>query len=642
MKPNLKRYYVTPLPANSGNAPLSLAIAFIVGLYCNLQALDLPEMQEFAVSGLNEFRFADGYDISPDLLPLPPRPWKYLTNSTDVRAGLHGLYLKTRFDVEEPSLGYNPGEPVYREYLSRRTIGFEMDPFFMEAGHISTQFGRGLTLSLKEDRDIEQYTLLDGLYGQLRYSWLTIQAVAGRPIKQVSRPFALLDFSGWDEPDTILVLDGANMRMRNIVAGAYAEAFLPVDKLAFPLLSSGSIGGGLVRYDENVGPLLLGFGDTAVFEKPFWYQNKESFYLPSVSVNLARGGFGLSIDNAWMTGRIHSYVIDSVLGAYNSASKTPVEASTYISANALFSGVSLLAEYKNYFYDRTDAFSDNEFSAFLVPPSARFLHSWHLLNKHMLSNLMGDDLGYNFLLNASPFASTMLTVNFSYGGFHDGEKSLQINPNSNYWEAYAEWAQESWERLNFKVGFDYGKLDPNPPNQNVTFRTLACDIEAGPFGKGHAFSFMLESQLNDKLFFAEKDSAAAKGLISREISPDVLQTEEDTIQCASLVPDDKWPHHRQYAFNLLATLSYHFSPWFSLSLTLEREVLPERDNVHIVTEIESMVNNYASIGLNLKPSPKHTITIEYGSMSGGKKCTLGTCTDLPAFKGFKLAVTSML
>jgi hypothetical protein len=646
MKRNSKRNSVTRPTLISEKTPSLAAVAFLAGLFFSLQAQDMPFVQQLTVSGLNELRFADGYDISRDV----PRPWKYLTNSTDVRVGLRGLYLKTRFDVEEPSLGYNPTEPVYREYFSRRTLGFEMDPFFIEAGHVTTQFGRGLTLSLKEDRETEQYSLLDGVFGQLRYSWLTLQAVAGRPVDTLSRPAALLGVSGGRDPDTVLALVGADMRMRDLVVGAYTEAFFPVEKAIFSFLSSGSVGGGLVRYDAEVGPLTH---DMVKPERTFWYQNRKSFYLPSIALNMARGGFGLSIDNAWMTGKIHEHYIstDSVLSTFDSAYTTPVGSSTYISANALFLGVSLLAEYKNYFYDRvkyknnlvdgrTVTFS-KEVSALLVPPNSRYQYSWHLLNKHLLSNLMDDALGYNFLITASPRKSTVVTANFSFGGDHDSVKSLRIKPKSDYWDAYAEWVEDAGERFNIKVGFDYGKLDP--AYQNVTFRTLACDIEAGPFGKGHAFGLVLESQLNDKLFLAEKDSAALRNLIIRKVPSDSL-VNPDTFGLDYLVPDDERTHYRQYAFNLLATLSYYFSPWLSLSLTLEREqVLESPENIHVVTDIESTkVNNYASIGVNLKPSPKHTILLEYGSMSGGRKCTLGTCVDLPMFKGFKLTITSML
>jgi hypothetical protein len=592
-------------PKNSGRRLFPPIIVFLSGLLCIIHAADAPSSACLTVSGLNELRFADGDDISHDL----PRPWNYLVNSTDIRAGIHGLYLKTRFDIEEPSLGYNPHEPVYREYLSRRTIGFETAPLLIEAGHISAQFGRGLTLSLKEDREVELYTLLDGVYGQLRYSWLTVQAVAGRPLDRTNRPVDLLNVGSGGGSDTIFVLTGADQRFRDLVAGGYAETFLPVDKAPFSFLSSGSIGGGVVRYSTEVGPLSPAFHDTVALERPFWYQNRTSLYFPSASLNLARGGLGVSVENAWMAGEIHRYVNsgDSVRGAFDSTLTTPVGSSTYLTANALVAGISVLTEYKNYFYDRTSAYS-NEISAFFVPPAVRYQHSWHLLNKHMLSNLMADALGYNILITGSPRRATLLTADFSYGGRHNGKERLAINPESDYWEAYGEWAEEAGDRFNVKVGFDYGKLDPE--QQKVTFRTLACDIEAGPFGKGHSFGLVLESQLNDKTFFIKGSPEAP---------------------------------YRQYAFNVLGTPSYHFSPCFSVAVTLEREVtLDGQDVFDAATDIETKVRNYALLGVNIKPSANHTITLEYGSMSGGKKCTLGTCVDLPPFKGLKVMITSML
>ncbi|MBN1574940.1 MAG: hypothetical protein JW913_00205 [Chitinispirillaceae bacterium] len=629
-------------PINNRSIVLPLTVAGILGFRCCLHSMDVPSIPELSVSGLNELRFADGYDISDDLLP---QPWKYLTNTTDVRVGIYGLYLKTRFDVEEPSLGYNPPEPVYREYFSRRTIGFEMDMFTIEAGHVSTQFGRGLTISCKEDREIEQYAILDGVYGRVQYPWLTLQGIAGRPIQWRNRPVEHLDVQVWElntgwQPDTVLVVDAADARLRDMVAGLHTEVFLPVDKAPFSYLSSGSIGGGLVRYNTEVGPL-----SRTIPEPVFWYQNRATLYFPSVFINAARGDFGVSMEHAWMRGQIHDFnAMDSVRDAFDSVWTTPVGSSTYLSANAQLFGVSLLAEYKNYYYAKSEVFT-KKISAFLIPPALRYQHSWHLLNKHMLSNLMGDDVGYNFMLNwPVPSGSAILTADFSYGGSHDGENRFKIRPNSTYWEAYGEWAQEVGDRLNIKVGFDYGKLDPE--QQKVTFRTLGVDVEAGPFRRRHSFGLILESQLNDKPFLAEKDAAALIDLIVRTVPADSLQTYvtyNDTLEFGDLlVPDSERSRYRQYAFNLLATLSYHFAPWLSLAVTFEHEMLLEDQDYNVVTDITSNFRNYASVGMNLKPFPNHTVTLEYGSMSGGKKCTLGTCIDLPPFKGFKLTVTSML
>jgi hypothetical protein len=77
-------------------------------------------------------------------------------------------------------------------------------------------------------------------------------------------------------------------------------------------------------------------------------------------------------------------------------------------------------------------------------------------------------------------------------------------------------------------------------------------------------------------------------------------------------------------------------------VTFEHEVkLETQDYIHVVSDISAEINNYASVGINLKPFPNHILKLEYGSMSGGKKCTLGTCVDLPPFKGFRAMLTSM-
>jgi hypothetical protein len=218
---------------------------------------------------------------------------------------------------------------------------------------------------------------------------------------------------------------------------------------------------------------------------------------------------------------------------------------------------------------------------------------------------MGNTIGYNFTTNWSLTDAAMLTANFNYGGLHQADSRVKIQTESAYWEVYGEWAQEVSNRFDFRIGLDYGKIDPE--FEKVTFRTLAAEIKIGPFKQKHSFGIILEGQLNDKPFSIDMDTST----------------------------------HTQYGFNLLTTLSYGFSPWLTIAGTLEREVeLDRQDKFYMVSEISSKLRHYASIGLNVKPFPNHEITLEYGSMSGGKKCTLGTCVDLPPFKGFKCTLIS--
>jgi hypothetical protein len=618
--------------------PLLLTVTLLATPLSLFAAEEVPRSRapDITVNGINELRLARGYDISESTLD---RPWDYLINTMDVTAQAREFYTKLRFDVQEPSMGFNPPEPVFREYLSRRTFGFETAPLTLEAGNISTQFGRGLTLSLKEDRDIERYVILDGVYGRLLYPWVTIQGIAGRPYQWRNRPLALNAADESDRGDTVALIDAADLRMRNNVEGIYVELFDPAEKPLFSFLSSCQVGGGLVRYSSGVGPLRLGYQDTVAIERPFWYQNRETWYLPSASASLSLGEYALSIDQAWMTGKIHNYTnpMDSVHGAFDSSFTTPTAPSTYVSAQAALHGVSLLAEYKNYFYSETVLFSE-EVGSFLIPPGVRYINSWHLLNKHMLSNLMGDAIGYKFMLNWSPLESSLLTGDFSFGGRHGHDTHFGITPESAYWEAYGEWSQEAGDRITAKVGIDYGKLDPEQPK--VTFRTLACQVNAGPFKQRHSFGLTVESQLNDKPFLAEPSIQSLKDLIVRTVHPDSLL--QDTLRFDYLVPDAERSPYTQRAVNLLLTLTYSFSPLLTVGVTMEHEVVLESlDDIHVQTEISSLTNNYASIGLLLKPFPNNTISMEYGSMSGGKKCTLGTCVDLPEYKGFKLLFTSM-
>ncbi len=631
------------------NSLLQIIFLFSFGFCIDVISSDKEARSDnLTASALNELRFADGSDISSEL----KRPWNYFVNTTDIRVGFKRLYLKTQFEVQEPSMGYNPPERVYREHFSRRTIGLETEPLTIEAGHVSTQFGRGLTLSCKEDREVEQYSLLDGVYGILKLPVLSLQAIAGRPYAELNRPRHFLIADTEDNSGSLFSAETADMFFRDLVSGFYAEVFLPVEKKPFSFLSSGSIGGGIVGYGVNVGPLSYAFSDTVNFERPFYYQNRTGLFLPSVTANINISDFGFSFEHAWMKGKIHSYTnsMDPVKGAFESENLTQSGASTYISANALFSGVSLLAEYKNYLYSRNPVFTGDtakRIGTFLIPPTARYMHAWHLLNKHIPSNLMNDIIGYKLQLNWSPDASSMLTADFSFGGAHDTDSRTRLKKENRYWEAYGEWTQEIGSRINLKMGLDYGRIDADD-QPDVTYRTIGFDVNAGPFADRHSFGITLESQVNDKFFLVEKDSAALMNLILETVPPEVLErceSFEDSLEYGDLfIPDNKRSRRRKFAFNLFSAISYHFSQWISVSITLEHETVLTKDDPfpHIITESLSEKHNYASIGVNLKPFPNHTLTVEYGSMSGGKKCTLGTCVEVPPFKGIRMLLTSTI
>ena len=638
MKSTLKRKYVRySIKSDCRRAVLFLPTAVILSILppLPLQALSLQSFGEnnpLIISGGNEFKFAYGYNNTYEV----PKPWKYLINSTDFSITAWKLYFKCRFDIEEPSMGFNPAEQVHREYFSRRTLGLQLDKLTIEAGHVGTQFGRGLTLSCKEDREIEQYSLIDGVYSTFRTDRMTLQGIAGRPYQLLNAPQSLLTFSSGNfggAPDTLLVQAPPDLEQRDMIAGLHAEFFLPVDRFAIPVITSGSLGGGVVRYAHDVGSLDYSFHDTTLF----WYQPRRNFWLPSAALNISTGDFGLSVENSWFAGSI--FYLDTS-GAFETREDLPHSRSTYICADGAVGNFSLLGEYKSYHYDRSGTDLAG-IDGYIIPPAVRYQHSWYLLNKHLRSNLMGNELAYNLLLNWSPNDKALLTVNATFGGRHKPEYPRTLLPEDPHWEFYTEWQQEINQHISVKTGLDYGKIDPDPPNDVVTFRTLAGMMEAGPYHNRHSFKVTLESQLNSKQILAENNIDELRRLIIDIENPDT--TSENWVELnTSLIPASYRNTHTQYVFNFLAILEYSFRHWLAVSVTFEHESLPdERDNVTIIPVITSKKRNFASLGIRVRPIEGTTITGEYGSMSGGKKCTLGTCVDLPPFKGFKLTIESV-
>jgi hypothetical protein len=93
--------------------------------------------------------------------------------------------------------------------------------------------------------------------------------------------------------------------------------------------------------------------------------------------------------------------------------------------------------------------------------------------------------------------------------------------------------------------------------------------------------------------------------------------------------------------NYLASFSYNLSPYLTMGVKFEHETRqPMKQSGKLKYALTQELKNYSSVALSVNPVQNHTIKIEYGSFSEGKKCAFGSCTTIPSFKGIRGSITS--
>jgi hypothetical protein len=602
-----------------------------------------------SVSGDNILQCANGYkDIDQSSTK---KPGNYLTDYLNFDIQTHKLFLQGRFQIDQPSLGYHPSSPVYREYFSRRAVGFNGNHMTFKAGHFMTTFGRGLSLALKEDVTIERATILDGVLMDVRLPLLEIQGMAGRSMTQKVNTVSI-DSDDYDEEtgETIVIqqeLDNPNYR--DNIFGIDVASY-PFSRLeSVPLLSACAVGAGIVDYRTDVSAIKsgqeidsitvdsMGVADTTFVNQ--YYQNRKNTFLPSIHLDLSMGSIDAYAEHARMIYRKHTFV-DTL---FDERIVDHAESyATYVSLGACFLDFSLMGEYKNYFYGKNNNQGCNVIveGEYVDPPAARHRHIWQLLTKHVPANTVRDVIGYLLALDWSRFENATFALSYCCGGRHKNRQgrysvfTFGNDENEDYWDIYLQSDLNIGSWFTSKIGANYGKIDPYEPE--ARYATVGSKFDLGPFLRDHSVGLALELQRNSKEFRAERDSAAVIA-----VAGPYTPAGESAFDYYSDVPNELKSVHKQWTWNLVATVSYSLSPYFAFSATLEKETPFFQGQPVLQSDVTSSDGYYRSVGIKVRPVENHSIQLEAGSHSGGQKCTLGECVMVPSFEGLKLSITSL-
>jgi len=564
---------------------------------------------DVSITASNQFQFGRGDALSEPGVDAEPTPLDYLMNTTEFRLGVGAFFLAGRFNLDEPSRWATSSSHVaeYREYFSRRTLGFTSDHIDISVGHFLTGFGRGLSLNLREDRLLDTANILDGALLRTRLPFLDLQALAGRPSHSSSSAVAGL-------------APAAGSAYQKLVLGAYADVypFFKADRLS--ALSGASIGLGLVNYRDSIGPQLLvplidsivvtvidsvtTLYDTITSGVPS--QDRTELYVPTFALNLPTPWVDLYIEHARLYTKAYWY--DSLQYLPFEFEQKPSFA-TYASLGATHFGFSLLAEYKDYRLGHNQDYTMRNGVRTMVyyvdPPAARYRHSWSLLTRHEPANLVEDVRGYATVLTWSHLDNTTIAAAYSTGGPHREASVFAFDLERGYWDVYLEWNQTFGSMVQLKVGLDMAKMDPLY-NRDRNYLG-AAKVSIGPFASRRTVTVHAELERKSREF---------------DVVDPVLYVKTGTEKVRTT--------------NAVVALGYSISPWASAALTWEHAELPD------ALSLPNRTDDYFSAGVTVKPSPKHTLVVEYGSFGGGMKCTYGNCFTLPPYQGLRITLTNVL
>lgn len=561
------------------------------------------------VNGNNSFQMARGDKEIED--PDTEKPWNYLTDYLNFEVNIRHFFVRGCFQVDNPSLGFYPSKQIFQEFFSRRSVGFNSEHVTIEGGHVTTIFGRGLILSLEEDKKTEKPNVLDGIFIKANLPWLTLQALAGRGLKNKLTPYeinAIIQMSG---DDVVINQNLEDQNFRDNIIGLFLESFPFQSSQKLSILSATSLGGGIVYYGRNVSDVQAGLKIVSIDSSgtepvttfgPLYYQNRSDIFLPSLFANFSFEHFELSFEGSQMFHKRHQYN-DSL---YKDETLDALKSYAYYSSIGLnFFDLYFLCEYKNYFYLAHKNPGYYTIRDYVEPSDARYKHSWKLLTKHIQAKAIDDVIGYNTSLTWSHFDPTTIILAFNCGGKHEitDWSFFTFSKEKRYWEIHSEWEQRIKEWLTSKLFFNIGDRDTDKPH--YLERSFGVLINLGPFHEKHSFDIQVEGQVNTREFNADTNSSAFT-----------------TVN------------------NIYAKLSYSLSPYLTVYGVLEKETNFD-DNFFLTAGIAGTKENfYKSMGIGFNPHPQHSLFVEFGSFSSGKICSPPPCTYVPSFKGVKLLAVS--
>lgn len=464
--------------------------------------------------------------------------------------------------------------------LRRRWIEYNKDKLQLQAGDVSALYGRGLTINAFESRPLNYDSWLDGVSGAYEYAWKK-EDYDFKPSIGVRMIAGKLAFH--DVVDTNNPVQNISARAVNTQIGFFGKKLLVGASFlqAFTNVQEPFFAGSLVTTTREVNQpeVYLNFL-TGSFEGFFQFTEMRS-NLPQV--------FG-NIDSGYNKGK-------AFYGSLSYAAKE--------------FGITL--EYKNYQYfipspstrNYTDYISKLPISN---PPEVYKEFTYASLTRTTHSVNFDDELGFQVEVNITAIPEYTITLNAAASSRHniyDGNlgiiSSASVLPKFSgaqfypFWEWFVEAEHEFGE-------LDYLKVFAHRRSDVIVANSAAVDDQ-------------MSTTVGAK--FQYQTTASQSFLVSFE---------HQWMKTYLRIANDGRLN------NELLTMQYSFNPIITFGGIFD-----------FSTKYEDAPRHFWPQGfISFRIGGSHTVLASYGAERAGLNCTGGICRFVPAFNGFRVAVTSQL
>jgi hypothetical protein len=525
----------------------------------------------------------------------------YFEEIADVRLFYQYLSIGLRYEMDDPS---EVGRSWTDRDFRRRWITYDKDHVQLTAGDVPALFGRGLAVNMFESRPLNYDSWLDGIFGKTEYAipkdWLDvgatvrIQAVGGQedfnpidttqPIMHISARAADAEFGFFHQK----LIFGADF------VQAYTGTSLP-DPLGSPFVTNRQV-------------------------------NEPDFY-----ADLNSGDFEAFVE--WSEDRTH---VDQFLSL--PADTSHMGHAFYTSLSYSNSWIGFTFDYKNYSYflhDPGDAYT-NVFSKLPIssPPEVYKDFTYTEITRTTHAVNFDDEVGYQLEANITAIPQVAIDLDAAASSSHDKYNSEGIVTDSTsilpklsdqgfypFWEAFAE-----------------AEWDFDPANQE-NFARLAIHRRSDVIGytasSPSATDYRYATTVAAKFQYETAPNQSFLGEIEHQWAYD-----------QSLPTDDK------RRLNELLTLQYSFDPVITFGAIFDYGFYYANGPVTLDKDLfngwslhlwgNSAINHLPEFFASTRLGASHTLLLQYGAERGGINCTGGICRLVPAFKGFRITLTSQI
>lgn len=526
---------------------------------------------QVTAAGSNLLRIGSGHQVDDADKEVRKRYFEEIANA---RIFFDNLSIGLRYEMDDPS-------EIGRSFegLRRRWISYKKDRVELQAGDVSTLFGRGLTTNLFESRPLNYDTWLDGVKGEFEKLWTAEESelrpsVAIKGIAGKLDYFDILHLETDPDPDLRISARAINGEVgifgRKLLLGAaFMQAFTERDRFLFT---------GDVTTEREV--------------------NQPGLYL-----YFLEGEFEGFLE--WSEPRSTLRRFDSKDTSVHHTGRAIYGSLSYANENF---GVTL--EYKDYRYNLLELSSpfQNYFDKLPLssPPEVYKENVYTSISRLTHAVNFNDEVGAQAEFNITAIENIDITLNASAASRH---------------RAYGE------DSTGRRVLVDESYAFPNLTDKGFfPFWEVSGEAEY-MFNELDYVKFIAHRTSNyDNNYLKMATTLAAKLQIKTTETQSLLAI----LEHQWIFDEGRTIEDKTY-LNELLTLQYSLSPAFTFGGIFDFSTRYEKPH-HIWPQ------GFVSI----RVGDSHAMLLSYGSERGGLNCTGGICRVVPAFKGLRLTLTSQI